>query len=206
MNQQINQNQLNASALTVKAATALQFAGQSIDVSEMTVAQTINLCAIADQLNGIDFNNIAAAIYSHQQPLLKAASIMLNVPIDTVLQAKSSELITALSAAVEHNTAFFLQALQMMGAVAGVKQAMQNQVQPVQPTQAAGTQAGLAQSAHLLQQVMPNTAFTPTPTANLPPTTQPLTQPTAASLQPTQTQPGTQSMQTQPHTQNSLSN
>jgi hypothetical protein len=155
----------------------LSLAGQTIEVSEMSVRQTLQLLQHREAIAALDFTDIPKLLAEQQTLMVSLMGIMLSVDQESLLNAKNSELMAALQASIALNKTFFLQAVQSVVAAMQVKaaiqikltQAMAQAAPTAQPTTTATppTQpAGPAPSASSLPQATASATFIATPPVN----------------------------------------
>jgi hypothetical protein len=171
---------MSAATTTIEAllgnTVTLSLAGQPVQVSEMTVRQTLQLLQHRQAITALDFSDIPALLEQHQDLVLQLVGIMLAVDQQVLLNAKNSELMAALQAAIALNKTFFLQAVQSVVAAIQIKTAVQTQI-----SRAGQTLPPLASPPTPAAGPVPSASSSPQATASLmsTPTAQPSSTPTA---------------------------
>jgi hypothetical protein len=154
----------------------LSLAGQPLQVTEMTVRQTLQLLQHRQAIAALDFSDVPALLEQHQDLVITLMAIMLAIDKDRLLNAKNSELMAALQTAIALNKTFFLQAVQSVVAAMQIKAAVQTQISQAQQMQTLQPQpkpptppAGPAPSASSSPLATASAMSTPTPPVNSPP-------------------------------------
>lgn len=162
----------NASSVADLLGTSivLNIAGQPFEVSEMTVRQTLQLLGHRQAIASLNFDDLPTLLEKQQDLVLELASIMLGVAKDVLLNAKNSEVMAAIQAAIALNKTFFLQAVQSVVGAMQVKSAIQSQLASLQTSA-----TGPAPSASSLPQATASAMSTPTAPLSSTPTAPPST-------------------------------